>query len=87
MLPSLFIHTYMSNILLLFLLQETIQIFVHLKTILYIYRIDIICLASHPSFLVPVGSRALNQPIHRVVLAKCNIIVFVFFKLYSKFNL
>ena len=32
MLPSLFIHTYMSNIL-IFLLQESIQIFVHLKTI------------------------------------------------------
>ena len=78
MLSNLFIHTYMSNILIFFITGDNSNFCTFDN---HIYHIDIISLASPP--LIPVGSRVLNQPIHGVVQAKC----IVFFKLYSKFNL
>ena len=77
MLPSLLIHTYMSNILIFFITGDSSNICTFEKHIYFIYCIDIITHANYPSFLIPAGSRVLNQPIHRVVLEKCNI-VFVF---------
>ena len=71
MLPSLFIHTYMSNILIFFITGNNSN-FCTFEN--HIFRRDIISLASHSS----VGSRVLNQPVHGVVLAKCSVFLIIF---------